>query len=190
MDDAARGDRLGPGPLQWAQVVAFDEASLPALTVDDLLGRNPARLRLGLQPFITLLEMDYPLDDYVLAVKRRDTSLRSEASNAIEQDGSSRKPPRRARPSAARAGRRPGWRSTATTTRSTTSGSTRRRTRSCAPAGWQDAGGGVVALAVETSDSPEGEWTGKIQDWFAGWTRFGWFCHRQGRGGIRGRNDS
>ena len=101
--------------------------------------------------------MGYPLDDYVLAVKRRDTSLRSEASNAIEQDGSSRKPSRACpgRPPPA-AGRRPGSPSTATTTRSTTSGSTPeaytilsalRDGRTLAQA---------CAIAVETSDDPRG----------------------------------
>jgi hypothetical protein len=42
-------------------------------------------LRLGLQPYLTLLEMQYPLDDFVLAVKKRNRDLlRSEASNAME----------------------------------------------------------------------------------------------------------
>ena len=40
--------------------------------------------RLALQPYMTLLEMAYPLDDFVIAVKRRDTALRSEASNAVD----------------------------------------------------------------------------------------------------------
>ena len=40
----------------------------------------PSRLRLGLQPYVTLLALRYPIDTYVIAVKRRD-ALRSEASN-------------------------------------------------------------------------------------------------------------
>jgi hypothetical protein len=176
--------------FEWAQVVAFDEAALPALTVDDLLGRNPARLRLGLQPYITLLEMGYPLDDYVLAVKRRDTSLRSEASNAIEQDGSSRKPSKRAP-----VVRRPRPQKTWLAVHRHDNAIYYKRlapeayTILCALRDGRTLAQ-ACALAVERSDDPEGEWTGKIQEWFAGWTRFGWFCHRPGRGGITGRNDS
>src|SRR5438270_918730 len=60
------------------------ELQRPPLTVDDLLGRKPAKLRVALQPYITLLELRYPLDDFVLAVKKRDSALRGEASNAVE----------------------------------------------------------------------------------------------------------
>jgi hypothetical protein len=70
--------------FEWAQVVAFDAEAKPPLTVDDLLGRDPAALRLGLQPHLTLLAMDYPLDDFVLAVKKKDVAMRTEASNAVE----------------------------------------------------------------------------------------------------------
>lgn len=70
--------------FEWAQVIAFDGQAKPALSADDLLGKDPAKLRLGLQPYMTLLEMRYPLDDFVLAVKQRDAALRSEASNAME----------------------------------------------------------------------------------------------------------
>src|SRR5579863_4994425 len=71
--------------FEWAQVVAFDGLSRPALAPDDLLGRDPSTLRLGLQPYLTLLELAYPLDEFVSAVKKRDGALRSEASNAIEE---------------------------------------------------------------------------------------------------------
>jgi hypothetical protein len=70
--------------FEWAQVVAFDGEAKKALAADDLLGKDPAKLRLALQPYLTLLEMQYPLDDFVLAVKKRNTALRSEASNAMD----------------------------------------------------------------------------------------------------------
>jgi len=57
--------------FEWAQVVAFDGPELPALTPDDLLGRDPAKLRLGIQPHMTLLELAYPLDDFVVALKKQ-----------------------------------------------------------------------------------------------------------------------
>jgi hypothetical protein len=71
--------------FEWAQVVAFDGEQKPAVSADDLLGKDPAKLRLGLQPYLTLLDMQYPLDDFVMAVKKRNRELlRSEASNAME----------------------------------------------------------------------------------------------------------
>jgi len=64
--------------------VAFDEATKPAIHVDDLLGRDPAKIRLALQPYITLLEVRYPVDDLLIAAKHGDDRLRGEASNAVE----------------------------------------------------------------------------------------------------------
>jgi len=69
--------------FEWAQVVAFDGEARPALSVDDVLGRDPSRLRVRLQPYLSLLELAYPLDDFVLAVKKRNAAMRSEASNAM-----------------------------------------------------------------------------------------------------------
>jgi hypothetical protein len=70
--------------FELAQVVAFDGPSRPAVGVDYLRGRDPTTLRLGLQPHLTLLAMNYPLDDFVIALKRRDAPLRSDASNAVD----------------------------------------------------------------------------------------------------------
>jgi len=70
--------------FEWAQVVAFDGDAKKPLSVDDLLGKGPSNLRLTLQPYITLLNMGYPLDDFVIAVKKRKRAMRSEASNAME----------------------------------------------------------------------------------------------------------
>ncbi len=49
--------------FEWAQVEAFDGPAHPAVSVDDLLGKNPAKLRLALQPYISVLELKYPLDE-------------------------------------------------------------------------------------------------------------------------------
>jgi len=67
--------------FEWAQTVAFDGAAHPVVTPADFARANPARLKLGLQPYVTLLALEHPLDSYVIAVKKRDT-LRAEASNA------------------------------------------------------------------------------------------------------------
>ena len=71
--------------FEWAQVVAFDDASKPAISPDDILEAKPEKLRLGLQPYLSLLEMNYAVDEFLLAVKKSESAvLRSEASNVID----------------------------------------------------------------------------------------------------------
>jgi hypothetical protein len=69
--------------FEWAQVEAFDGPARPALAPEDLGRANPARLRLGLQPYLSLLTLDYAVDDLVGAVKK--DALRADASNAPEE---------------------------------------------------------------------------------------------------------
>lgn len=80
--------------FEWAQTVAFDGEARPALTPDDIADAPPAKLRLGLQPYLTLLALHWPLDDYVLAVKQRE-ALRADASNTPDAPRAAR--PRRSR---------------------------------------------------------------------------------------------
>ena len=70
--------------LEWAHIVAFDEAAKPVIDVDDLLGKDPAKVRLALQPYISLLDVSYPVDDLLIAAKKGGDGLRAEASNAVE----------------------------------------------------------------------------------------------------------
>jgi len=71
--------------LEWAHIVAFDGEEKPPLEMDALLDSgDPAKLRLALQPCITFLACAYPVDDYILAVRRREEP-RGEASNAINE---------------------------------------------------------------------------------------------------------
>ena len=53
------------------------------LAAADIARVPPARLRLGLQPYLSLLALDWPVDDYVVAVKKR-VALRGEASSAVD----------------------------------------------------------------------------------------------------------
>ncbi len=71
--------------FEWAQTVAFDGDAQPKLTADDIADSPPARLRLRLQPYITLLDLGWPLDDYVIAVKQGQ-SFRSDASNTPDAE--------------------------------------------------------------------------------------------------------
>lgn len=73
---------LAMARFEWAQTVAFDGASRPILTRSELARTPPERLRLGLQPYLSLLRLEWPLDDYVLAVKKPGV-LRGETSNVV-----------------------------------------------------------------------------------------------------------
>jgi hypothetical protein len=79
--------------FEWAQMQAFDGPSHPPLSVDDLLGKDPKKLRLGVQPYLNILSLRYPLDDYVLQLKK--VGLRGEASNAMEERAENSKRRRR-----------------------------------------------------------------------------------------------
>jgi hypothetical protein len=69
--------------LEWADIEAFDAASLPALRTEDLAAAG-AGLRLQLQPYVQLLSFQYPVDDLLLAVRKEDED-RDFASNAFAE---------------------------------------------------------------------------------------------------------
>ena len=70
--------------LEWAEINAFDGKHETPLSPADLAQANPAKLRLRLQPYITLLDLHYPVDDLLLAV-RQDAEDVSVASNAMSE---------------------------------------------------------------------------------------------------------
>ncbi|HEY3915968.1 MAG TPA: DNA-binding domain-containing protein, partial [Verrucomicrobiae bacterium] len=69
--------------LEWAHIEAFDNEARPPLDVSSLAEKNPARLRLRLQPHLTLLQLGYEVDEYLIKIKQGER-LRGEASNAME----------------------------------------------------------------------------------------------------------
>ena len=78
--------------FEWAQVVAFDGETLPPFQPEP--GADPARLRLRLQPHLTLLDLAYPADAFAVALQKaraKDDRLRSEASNAMTEAAAPRK---------------------------------------------------------------------------------------------------
>ena len=71
--------------FEWAQVIAFDGSSKIPVSTDDILAVAPERLRLGLQPYLSLLELHHAVDDFLIAVRKRETDiLRSEASHTVD----------------------------------------------------------------------------------------------------------
>ena len=68
--------------LEWAQIVAFDELRETPLQPQDLVERFDPRMKLRLQPYISLLELHYPVDDLLLEVNK-ETEDSEAASNAV-----------------------------------------------------------------------------------------------------------
>jgi hypothetical protein len=70
--------------LEWAHIEAFDNEMKPTLEIDSLRGKDPARIRLQLQPHITLLNLRYELDGFLIQIKRAEARS-GQASNAFQE---------------------------------------------------------------------------------------------------------
>lgn len=152
--------------FEWAQTVAFDEPAQPVVTAEEIARTPPARLKLRLQPYVTLLALEHPVDDYVIAVKKRDV-LRAEASNASTGARRGEREKRVTRPKRERVWvavhrldhrlyykrlSRPAFQVLAAL-----------RDGRTLPQAVAAAGRGVTA--------------DDVQAWFATWMQLGWFCH-------------
>src|SRR5271154_1286178 len=76
--------------LEWAHTEAFDNEARPPLKIDDLSGLDAAKIRLQLQPHLTLLKLQNEVADFLIELKEQ-SGLRSEASNAMEQNHRTKK---------------------------------------------------------------------------------------------------
>jgi len=70
--------------LEWADIEAFDGKAEPALRLEDLSATAGDNLRLRLQPYVQLLDLRYPVDDLLLAVRKEDEDTNF-ASNAFQE---------------------------------------------------------------------------------------------------------
>jgi hypothetical protein len=159
--------------LEWAHVVAFDGPAEEVLGPEDLLELTP-QMTFRLQPYITLLALQYPVDDLHLKVSEF-AEGHGEASNAVLR--------RRERRAVQRF-------------------SLRREAIFLAVHRLNEfvyyrrmeagefrllealAGGKPVAEAIDRvfgeSDVPLEELRGKIEEWFRTWAEGGWFCQPGG----------
>jgi hypothetical protein len=66
--------------VEWARVLAFDDPDKPVLTAKQIAKTPADRLRLGLQPYISLLELHHPVDDLMRKLKHNEIAA---VSNAV-----------------------------------------------------------------------------------------------------------
>jgi hypothetical protein len=159
--------------FEWAQVVAFDAFSKPPITTDEILDTPPDKLRLELQPYLSLLALRYAVDDFLIALKKRTTDgLRGEASNAVESAPKASKRKKRIRlPTRAdihlavhRHDNRLYFK--------------RLEPEAFAILSALDRGLTVENACVEaiaSSKRKDEDWTARIQGWFQNWAALGWF---------------
>jgi len=158
--------------FEWAQILAFDDPALPPLGIDDFLGANPNKLRLGLQPYISLLELDYPLDDFSIALKKKMRAMRTAASNAAEAPpDETMLPPRMRLPRAKKI-----W---LTVHRHDNDIYFKRLDPIAYRLLLALRDGATLAAACEAAvngQSPPNDFGNQIRQWFENWTALGWFC--------------
>ena len=161
--------------FEWAQVVAFDGPAKPPVTPDDILDTPPSKLRLDLQPYLSLLELDYAVDDFLIAVKKRDSdALRGEASNAVQSAPKAVKRRKRIRP--------PKREKVYLAVHRHDNMLYYKRLEQDAFAILSGLGRGATlenacAEAVTASDRANIDWAAQIKEWFDNWSALGWFCH-------------
>lgn len=161
--------------FEWARVEVFDTAALPVFTAADLRGADPARLRLNLQPYLQLLELAYPLDDFLVAVQQREELSRGETSNTAV--GSRRAP--RARP-VPRPRRAP-------TCLAVHRLDGRIYYKRLEPAAYRVLAAlrrgrplaAALAAGIPRTPGPGEDWAARVQGWFKNWMELGWFCRRE-----------
>jgi hypothetical protein len=160
--------------FEWAQVVAFDGPSKPPISPDDILDTPPARLRLGLQPYLSLLDLDYAVDHFLIAVKKRESDvLRGEASNAVESAPKAAKRRKRIRP--------PKHEKVYLAVHRHNNMLYYKRLDPEAFVILTTLGRGVTVEdacgdAVAASNRTEIDWPAQIKKWFDTWSALGWFC--------------
>jgi hypothetical protein len=157
--------------FEWAQILAFDEARLKPVVVDDLLGIKPDELYLRLQPYLVLLDLDYAVDVFFSAVRKDESGMRSESSNAKDTSAkvtlSKRVPLPKKQKTWLAVHRfdnllyiirleKEAWLLLKAISEGKTVGE-------------------ALSLALANADETL-DWSAKIKGWFENWAALGWFC--------------
>jgi hypothetical protein len=161
--------------FEWARVEVFDSAALPVFTTDDLLDANPARLKLNLQPYLQLLKLDHPVDDFIHEVKQRAELSRGEASNTAL-----------AAPARVARGKKVLLPKPARTHVAVHRLDGTLYFKRLDPAAFKiltalRAGRTLqqaLAAGIPRAHDPRADWAGRVQGWFRTWMELGWFCRR------------
>jgi hypothetical protein len=155
--------------LEWADIEAFDEVERRRLTEADMLalGDDP---QFELQPHIRLLELEYPVDEMLLAIRRQDREF-GMVSNAVEERPQRRRQRKRKLPNREKV--------FLAVHRADNSVYFKRLDPAAFSILRALRDGQRLSAAVESIDWSDGEverLPENLQSWFALWSSLGWFC--------------
>jgi hypothetical protein len=161
--------------VEWAFVEAFDNAERTPLTLDQIATLD-AGSRLGLQPHLQLMALDYTADDLVLALHKQQKRGTSEAGVKHEDVADAEHDPDR--PAALPKLRR---RTTYVAAHRLDNAVYYRRMEHEEFLTLRALHGGMpLAEALEAgfadSRKPEARYAAMVQKWFATWAQLGWIC--------------
>ena len=83
--------------LEWAHIVAFDGAEEKVLGPEDLAELRPT-LRVGVQPYISLLDLKYPVNELRVAIKRAGEGSSATSNVAVRKKQHAMRQAHRAKP--------------------------------------------------------------------------------------------
>ena len=83
--------------LEWAHIVAFDGTEEKVLGPEDLAELRPT-LRAGVQPYISLLDLKYPVDELRVAIKRAGEGSSATSNVAVRKKQHAMRQAHRAKP--------------------------------------------------------------------------------------------
>jgi hypothetical protein len=155
--------------IEWAFIEAFDNAERTPLTVEEIATLDDGS-RLALQPHLILIALNYPADDLVLSLHKRDKRQTSEAG--VSHDDGDEAPLKlpRLRP-------QPTWVAAHRVENSVFYLRLKREEFLTLAAIRQ---GFALADALESgfigSRIPESQRAGLVQQWFGSWAELGWIC--------------
>lgn len=158
--------------LEWAHIEAWDAADRKALGPEELVELGPG-LRMGLQPHVRLIELDYPVDDLRIRANR----------TAEEHEAASNAPSKlKTRSLSSAATRLKRERIFIAVHRLDFSIYYRRLAREefqllCAIRDSKNIGSAMTAF-YKSSPMPVEELEPRIGNWFANWAELGWLCVR------------
>lgn len=170
-EQAGRRHRLAVdvARIEWAFVEAFDSAEHDPLTLDQIATLD-ASSRLGLQPHLRLIALDYPADDLVLKLHQREKRQTSEAGVEHDDDDDAPVglPKLRARPT---------WLAAHRVDLSVYYKRLEREEFQMLTALREGIPlAGAIEAGFAGSRIGEPRHAARVRDWFANWAELGWIC--------------
>lgn len=158
--------------LEWADIDVYDSAELPKLTEADLrdLGEDPV---FHFQPYLRLLDLAYPVDDLLLAIRAQEEEAESDvASNVVLERATQRRRRHIVLP-------RPKKIYLAVHRQEMIVYFKRLEPEAFALLRALQAGkplSEAIEASVNWSNRDIAHVTGNVRGWFANWSSLGWFC--------------